>query len=58
MNKTFEIQITTQYRGSESVWIEAMSATEALKKIRRKAELEGWFDRRNDGYVSFKTVKG
>lgn len=53
---TYQIKITTQYRGSEMVWVEASSKTEALKNIRRKAKLEGWFDRRNDGYVSFKTV--
>ena len=53
---TYQVQITTQYRGSENVWIDASSKSEALKLIRRKAKLEGWFDRRNDGYVSFKCV--
>jgi len=52
----YQIQITTQYRGSEMIWVRAASKSEALKQIRRKAKLEGWFDRRNDGYVSFKCV--
>lgn len=52
----YAIQITTQYRGSEFVWVMAGSKRDALNKIRRKAWLEGWFNR-EDGRVSYKVVE-
>ena len=56
MTKEYEVQIKTQYHPVESIWIYANSKGEAVKYARRKAKLEGWFDRRNDGYVSFKAI--
>lgn len=55
MSKEYTVQITTQYRGSEVVWIMADSKSDAIKQIRRKAWLEGWFNR-EDGKVTYKTV--
>jgi hypothetical protein len=56
MTKEYEVQIKTQYHPAESIWIYASSKAEAAKIARRKAKNEGWFDRRNDGYVSFKAL--
>lgn len=56
MSKEFTVQITTQYRGSELYWIMAGSKREALKLVRRKAWLEGWFNR-EDGKISYKCVE-
>jgi len=52
--KEYEIEIKTQYHPAESIWIEASTAKEAISAARRKARIEGWFDRRNDGRVTFK----
>lgn len=56
MSKEFTIQITTQYRGSELYWIMASSKSDAIKQVRRKAWLEGWFNC-EDGKVSYKCVE-
>lgn len=52
--KEYQIEIKTQYHPAESVWIKAATAKEAISIARRTARNEGWFDRRNDGRVTFK----
>jgi len=54
---TFQVTIKTQYHPAEAIYVEAVTATEAVSKTRRKAKLEGWFDRRNDGRVEYKATK-
>jgi hypothetical protein len=58
MTKEYEVSIKTQYRPAESVWIRADNAKEAISKARRTARLEGWFDLRNDGRVTYSAKVG
>jgi hypothetical protein len=52
--KEYEIEIKTQYAPASSIWVRAATAKEAISSARRTARIEGWFDRRNDGRVTFK----
>jgi len=53
---TFQVTIKTQYHPAEAIYVEAATAAEAVSKTRRKARLEGWFDIRNDGKVTYKAT--
>lgn len=55
-SRTYEVTVSAQYRYStqpDRLWIEARTAAEAIKIVRRRARLEMWFDRRNDGRVAY-----
>ena len=53
MTKTYQVKITTQYRGSENIYVEAKTAAQAIKDTRKKVTREMWFDKRNDGRVTY-----
>jgi hypothetical protein len=56
MTKEYEISIKTEFHPAESIWIRARNAKEAISLARRKARDEYWFDRRNDGKVTYRVV--
>lgn len=56
MSKEYEVSIKTQYSPASSIWVLASSAKSAISQARRTARIEMWFDKRNDGRVTFKTV--
>lgn len=55
--QTYQVTIKTQYHPAENVYVEAKTAAEAISKTRRKARLEGWFDVRNDGRVTYTATR-
>lgn len=54
--KTYQVTITTQYRGSENIYVEARTAAEAIRNTRKKVKSEMWFDSRNDGRVTYRAT--
>lgn len=54
---TYQVMIKTQYHPAEAIYVQALTAAEAVSTARRKARLEGWFDIRNDGKVTYKATR-
>lgn len=55
MTRTYEVIVKGKYwPKEESLWIEADSVAKAISKIRRKARIEMWYDRINDGPVTYR----
>lgn len=55
MIKEYQVEVKGQYWSKpELLWIEAGSKAEAISKLRRKARIEMWYDKYNDGRITWK----